>query len=274
MESEVHESGPIQNFIASLYSGAFYNVAPGLGLGAGIRNLLILVTLLGFITAVRLSLTVGTFFDGWREGVEAGRIPVLHFEKDRLRVEGPQPYVAIGPNGLMAIIDTTGQHVTLPDSAVGGVFLGRGTGFYRSWGKTPQPIVYNFEAPGYHLDAAGVARMRQSMLPLAVIVGWGILAFYFLVGNTLLGFLLAGPGYWFGRRWRPDLRYVQVLTLAFFVLTPVALLFLLVGLIQPMVAFGLWPLYPALAASTLMSRLRRWVLPAPPGGGGAAGREP
>ena len=36
------------------------------------------------------------------------------------------------------------------------------------------------------------------------------------------------------------------------------------GLIQPMVAFGLWPLYPALAASTLMSRLRRWILPPPP----------
>ncbi len=264
MDSEVHESGPIQNFIASLYSGAFYAVAPGLGLGAGLRNLLILVVLLGFVTSVRLSLTVGTFFDGWRDGVTAGRIPVIHLEKNSLRVEGPQPWVGIGPNGLMAIIDTTGQSVTLPDSAVGGVFLGARGGQYRSLGKTLQPIVYDFDPPGLHLDALGVPRLRQTMLPLALVVGWGVLTFYFLVGNVLLAFFLAGPGYWFGRRWRADLRYTHVLTLAFFVLTPIALLFLTVGLIQPMVAFGLWPLYPALAASTLMSRLRRWILPPPP----------
>lgn len=264
MERDPEDHGPIQNFIAALYSAPFYAVAPRLGLRAGLVNLLLLVTLLGFITAMRVGAGATEVFGHWQAGVAEGRIPILTVANGLLTVEGPQPWVGYGPNGVVAIIDTTGRYSGLPDSVSAGIFLGRTGGIYRTAPKVASAIPYGREGTPTRLDEAGVRALGRVVLPALVVIGGVVFGFYFLVANGLLAFLLAAPAHWLSRRLAPEVRYHEILTLTLFVLTPVALVFLALGLVSPAAVLGLWPLYPALTTWILLGRIRRWLTPQGP----------
>jgi hypothetical protein len=166
-----------QNFIASLYSGAFYAVAPGLGLGAGLRNLLILgAARLRHLGAALLTVGTSSTVGGRCHG---GRIPVIH-AKRTARAEGPQPCGdrAERPDGHHRH-DRPERHSARQRRGWG--LPARGG--HRSLGKTLQPIVYDFDPPGLHLDARACPPAPDDA-PLALVVDLGVLTFYFLVGNA------------------------------------------------------------------------------------------
>lgn len=266
MERHPDNHGPIQNFIAALYSAPFYRVAPHFGLRAGVTNLLVLCALLGFVTGVRVSAGAAEIFGHWRAGVLEGRIPTMTVAHGRLTVEGPQPWVGYGPGGLVAIVDTTGTYPGLPDSIAAGIFMGQKAGGYRTAPGMLQPIPYAADAEPTRLDAAGVAGFRTVVLPSLVVIGSAVFGFYVLVANALLVFLLAGPAHWLARRFTPEVRYREVLTLTLFVITPPALVFLTLGLVAPKFALSAWALYPGLTFMLLMGRIKRWLVPPTPAG--------
>lgn len=258
MSSPAVDGGPVQNFVRSLYPGHFYAGAPFLPLRIGFRNLLLLAAVLGLVAATQWTAGLARWIGEWREGVEAGTIPALLLQDGRLSVRGPQPFVRRQADGGAIIIDTTGVYTTVPDSLPGGIFLGAD----RVVNKIAPTVSRSYELKGYSigywLDGPGIDRMKRMAIPFALAISLPIGFLYHLAGNALLAVMLAGATVLVLRTLSPFARFTfrEILTTAFFVLTPVAVIFRFLGLLAPATSIRLLPFYPALGASLLLMALR------------------
>jgi len=265
------DSGPIQNFIRSLYSAAFYAAAPWLGLRVGIRNLLLLAAILGTITATQWSAVAGSGLADWQSMVASGEMPSLTLTNGRLQVDGPQPWVFRDSGGGLFVIDTTGAWTGIPDSVAAGLFIGPDRAVYKSAPEMSRTYAFEGQTLPYPLDAAGVGKTRKVIVPLVLVFMTPLALLYYVVVNGALAVLISAMAMALLRIFRPlpQLGFRNVLTVALFILTPVALLFRFLGLVTPDVAQAARPFYPALAASLLLAALSSSARPA-----GAGGTEP
>ncbi len=273
MSTPAADSGPIQNFIRSLYSAAFYSEVPWLGLGVGFRNLFLLAAILGVVSATQWSAATGSGLRTWQARVEAGEMPAMGLENGRLQVVGPQPWVDSDPAGGWFIIDTTGAWTGVPDSMSSGLFVGPDRAEYKTAPDVSRVYEFAGQSLPYRLDGPGIAQTRKVLVPLMLIVMSPVALLYYATVNLILALLIAAMATGLMRVFRPvpRLSYKSVLTVALFILTPVSLLFKFMGLVTPDLAAMFRPFYPALAASLLLAALSASTRP---GGDGEDGDTP
>jgi hypothetical protein len=252
------EGGSIQNFIRSLYSKSFYQSAPRLGVSAGFRNLLLMALVLGLATSTQWSSAAGRAVREWRIRVEEGSMPALRVEGGRLSVRGPQPYLRHEANGSMVIVDTTGTYSGLPDSVATGLFVGRDAIVFKSSPEVSRAYSFKGQSFPLWLDGPGLRTLSRLAVPAVLLVGMPPAFLYYLAVNLILSLVLSGFVVLLVRAFRLSaaLRYREVLTVAFFVMTPVSILFKFTGLVAPGLSIKMLPFYPALATSLLLAAVR------------------